>query len=187
MADVKEIVPGEAIGRLGEFLTVDVRGAHEFDGPLGRVKGSVSIPLPELEARASELPKGKALLLVCRSGARSAKACQQLEALGYGPATNLTGGMIAWNRAGLSTDKPRFADCAALVENAVAWLAQVSAQPRDAVRAKLQGEAGAAAAARTKADAARALDWIERAATAAGTPPDTDLSLAAFRAALAAL
>ena len=188
MADVKEIAPAEASARLGEFLPVDVRGAHEFDGPLGHVKGSVLIPLPELEARAAELPRGRALLLLCRSGARSAKACQQLEALGYGPATNLTGGMIAWNRAGLATEKPRFADAALLVDNALAWLAQVSGQPRDAVRARLQAETNAAAAApRAKADAARALDWIEAAARAAGSPPDTDLSLAAFRAALAAL
>lgn len=187
MAEVKEIAPPEASARLGEFLTVDVRGQHEFDGPLGRVRGALLIPLPELEARARELPRGKPLLLVCRSGARSAKACQQLEALGYGPATNLVGGMIAWNRAGLATEKPRYADPAALLENALAWLAQVSGQPRDAVRARLHAELGASAPAPSKPDAARALDWIERAAQVAGAPPDTELSLAAFRAALAAL
>jgi len=184
---MKELGPQEANARLGDFLTVDVRGAHEFDGPLGRVRGAKLIPLPELEARAGELPRGRELLLVCRSGARSAKASQQLEALGYGPATNLVGGMIAWNRAGLAIEKPRYAGAAALIENAIAWLAQVTAQPRDAVRARLEAEASGAAAARTKHDAARALDWIEAAARAGGSPPDTDLSLAAFRAALAAL
>jgi rhodanese-related sulfurtransferase len=184
---MKELGPEEANAKLGEFLTVDVRGAHEFDGPLGHLRGAKLIPLPELEARAGELPRGKELLLVCRSGARSAKACQQLEALGYGPATNLVGGMIAWNRARLATELPRYADAAALVENAIAWLAQVTAQPRDAVRARLDAEASGAAGTSTKPAAARALDWIERAARAAGSPPDTDLSLAAFRAALAAL
>ncbi len=187
MVDVKELSAAEASGRLGEFLAVDVRGAHEFAGPLGRLHGSVLIPLPELEARAKELPRGKALLLVCRSGVRSGKACQQLEALGYGPATNLVGGMIAWNRAGLAVERPRYANAAALAENALAWLAQVSTQPRDAVRAKLAAELGAAGDARSASDAARVLDWIESAARAAGSPPDTDLSLAAFRAALAAL
>jgi rhodanese-related sulfurtransferase len=166
---------------------VDVRGAHEFDGPLGHLRGARLIPLPELEARAAELPRGKELLMVCRSGARSAKAGKQLEALGYGPATNLVGGMIAWNQARLAIERARYADAAALVENAIAWLAQVSGQPRDGVRAQLEAEAGGAAAARTKQGAARGLDWIERTARAAGTPPDTDLSLAAFRAALAAL
>lgn len=184
---MNELDVSSANAQLGEFLTVDVRGAHEYAGPLGHVRGALLIPLPELEARASELPRGRNLLLVCRSGARSAKACQQLEALGYGPATNLTGGMIAWNHAGLTVEKTRYADAAALVENALAWLAQVSAQPRDAVRAKLEAEAGALVAARTKSAAARALDWIEAAARAAGAPPDTDVSLAAFRTALAGL
>jgi len=184
---VKEIGPAEAEKRLGEFLAVDVRGAHEYDGPLGHVHGSVLIPLPELELRASELPKGKQLLLVCRSGARSARACEQLEARGYGPATNLTGGMIAWNRAGLATEKPRYAHAAALLDNAIAWLAQVSSQKPDAVRASLAAETGSAGEGRTKAEAARVLDWIEQKARSAGTPPDTDLSLAAFRAALAQL
>ena len=187
MAEIKELGPAAANGRLGDFLAVDVRGAHEFAGPLGHVRGSLLIPLPELEARARELPRGKALLLVCRSGVRSGKACQQLEALGYGPATNLTGGMIAWNRAGLAIERPRYANAAALADNALAWLAQVSAQPRDAVRAQLAAELGAASDARNAADAARVLDWVEAAARAAGSPPDTDLSLAAFRAALAAL
>jgi rhodanese-related sulfurtransferase len=184
VADVKEIAAQDASARLGEFLAVDVRGAHEFRGPLGHVRGSVLIPLPELEARAGELPRGKPLLLVCRSGARSAKACQQLEALGYGPATNLVGGMIAWNRAGLAVEKPRYADADALLDNAFAWLAQVTAQPPAALRAKADEALGAA---RDKAAVARALDWIEAGARAAGTPPDTELSLAAFRAALAAL
>ena len=65
---------------------VDVRAEHEFRGPLGRVRGSTLVPLPELEERARELPRGRPLLLVCRSGARSGKACEQLAALGIGPA-----------------------------------------------------------------------------------------------------
>jgi rhodanese-related sulfurtransferase len=184
---VREIAPAEANARLADFVPVDVRGAHEFAGPLGHVRGARLIPLPELEARAGELPHGRALLLVCRSGARSAKACQQLEALGYGPAHNLTGGMIAWNRAGLVVERPRYANTAALVDNALAWLAQVTAQTPADVRARLDGALGTGAEAPSRADAARALDWIEQAARAAGPPPDTDLSLAAFRAALAAL
>ncbi len=180
MTAVKELTPGDVAKRLGDFLPVDVRGPHEFDGPLGHVAGAVLIPLPELEARAAELPRNRALLLICRSGMRSAKACQQLEAQGFGPATNLAGGMIAWNHAGLERAMPRYADAAQLLENALAWLAQVTAQPRDAVRASLQQEAGGG-------DVQRALDWIESRARAAGTPPDTDLSLAAFRAALAQL
>ncbi|HEY8121176.1 MAG TPA: rhodanese-like domain-containing protein [Myxococcota bacterium] len=184
---MNELDVAAANARLADFVTVDVRGTHEFAGPLGHVRGALPIPLPELEARARELPRGRNLLLVCRSGARSAKACQQLEALGYGPATNLVGGMIAWGRAGLAVEKTRYADATALVENALAWLGQVTGQPRDAVHAKLEAEAGDVASARTKAAASRALDWVEASARASGAPPDTELSLAAYRAALAEL
>ena len=169
MADVKELAPGDVAKRLGDFLPVDVRGPHEFDGPLGHVAGAVLIPLPELEARAAELPRNRALLLICRSGMRSAKACRQLEAQGFGPATNLAGGMIAWNHAGLERAMPRYADAAQLLENALAWLAQVTAQPRDAVRASLQLEADGD-------DLPRALDWIESRARAAGTRPGSTWS-----------
>lgn len=180
MADVKDLTPEQASKRLGDFLSVDVRGSHEFEGPLGHVSGALLIPLPELEARIAELPRNRALLLICRSGVRSAKACNLLEALGYGPATNLKGGMIAWNHAGLATDRPQYADAATLLDNALAWLAQVTAQPRDGVLARLRAEVDGD-------DVPSALDWIEASARAAGTPPDSALSLAAFRGALAQL
>lgn len=187
MAGEAELAPGEASARLAEFLTLDVRGEHEFHGPLGHIRGALLIPLPELEARASELPRDRALLLVCRSGARSGKACAQLAALGFGPATNLLGGMIAWGRAGLAVERPRYASAAELVANALAWLAQVTAQPPGAVRERLRGALDAAAEASSAADAGRALDWIDSAARASGPPPDLALSMAAFRAALGAL
>ena len=187
MSTMGELSPAEAAERLGEFETVDVRGEHEFAGPLGRVAGARLIPLPVLAQRAEELPRGRPLLLICRSGVRSTKACAQLAELGYGPTVNLTGGMIAWNLARLPVERARPASLEALVENAVAWLAQVTAQAPDAARAKLVAELGArpaVLAAPTKAGAARILDAI---ATLAGTPPDLALSLAAFRAALAEL
>jgi rhodanese-related sulfurtransferase len=187
MASIREIAPGEASAKLAEFLPVDVRGAHEFAGPLGHIPGALSIPLPELEARVGEIPRGRPLLMICRSGVRSIKAIQQLESHGLAAAANLTGGMIAWNRAGLAVERPRYRSVAALIDNALAWLAQVSAQTPADARAKLDAALGAAVEAPTPADGARALDWIEAAAQAAGPPPDTDLSLAAFRTALRSL
>jgi rhodanese-related sulfurtransferase len=186
VASEPELGPTEASARLGDFLTVDVRGEHEFHGPLGHIRGALLIPLPELEARAKELPRDRALLLVCRSGVRSAKACAQLGALGFGPTTNLAGGMMAWGHAGLTVERPRYASPAALVENALAWLAQVTAQPLAAVRERLQGALAAAAEARNAAEAGRALDWVEQVARNGGNPPDLGLSMTAFRAALGA-
>ena len=179
-----ELSPADAAARLAEFIAIDVRSEHEFSGPLGRVAGARLIPLPALIQRASEIPRGRPLLLICRSGARSAKACAQLAELGLGPTVNLAGGMIGWNRAQLPVERTRPESVASLLESALAWLAQVTAQAPDAARAKLLaalGEERAALAAPTRGFAGRALDAIAR---LAGAPPDLDLSLAAFRAAL---
>jgi hypothetical protein len=154
---------------------------------LGHIAGSLLVPLPELERRAGELPRGRPLLMVCRSGARSGRACAQVAALGLGPATNLAGGMIGWNRAGLPLERERPASRAALLASAAAWLAQVTGKTPEAVGAELHArlaEQGETREAPSRAGVASALDWIEG---AAGTPPDRDLSLAAFRAALAEL
>jgi rhodanese-related sulfurtransferase len=111
MAMYREMSPREVYPRLAEFYTVDVRADHEFRGPLGHIRDSVLIPLSDLEGRATEIPGGRALLFVCRSGKRSGVACEKLVELDVGPVTNLAGGMIAWNRAQLPLDRPRFTSC----------------------------------------------------------------------------
>lgn len=100
----KELSPREALARLSDLLVVDVRGDDEFHGPLGHIAGAKLLPLPDLEARLGELPTNRALLIVCRSGARSARACARLDDAGYAPLLNLTGGMIAWNEEGLPVE-----------------------------------------------------------------------------------
>lgn len=184
MATIPEISPAEAQGRLGELHAIDVRADHEFRGPLGHVAGAILVPLPELDARASALPKGRPLLLICRSGVRSAKACARLAELGIGPVLNLTGGMIGWNRAGLPVECDEPASLAALLELVVLWTAQVSAQPPDAVRERLRaglGDPALSFAQPTRASVERALAWVEASFRETGPPPDLEPSLATFR------
>ena len=174
-----EISPEEAQRRLGELQTIDVRAEHEFRGPLGRVPGAALLPLPEFEARVKELPSRGALLLVCRSGARSGRACEQLTALGLGPALNLAGGMIAWNRAGLPVERTEPGSLAELVASVSAWLAQVGSLAPAAVSLPLAHP--------TRERIAAALARIEDAYRRGSAPPDLDLSLASFRRSLARL
>ena len=68
-------------------LVVDVRTPGEWDE--GHAEGSLLLPLNELPDRLVELPKEKALLLVCRSGARSEHATHYLQSLGYPQVFNL--------------------------------------------------------------------------------------------------
>src|SRR3954453_7729955 len=94
-----EIDVDELVRRLDDGAAlIDVRQPAEFEE--ARIPGAVLIPLAELPDRLAELPDGKPLLLVCRSGARSARACEFLAEQGY-DSTNVAGGTLAWIDAGL--------------------------------------------------------------------------------------
>ena len=75
---------------------VDVREPDEFNGPLGHVPGATLIPLGTLSGKAESLPKSKPLVMVCRSGARSAQATLMLGKAGFDKVANLSGGMLRW-------------------------------------------------------------------------------------------
>lgn len=63
-------------------LVVDVRSAPEYH--LGHVEGSLHLPLHLIPVLAGErLPKDRALLFCCESGARSSQAVQFLRRQGY--------------------------------------------------------------------------------------------------------
>jgi rhodanese-related sulfurtransferase len=58
------------------------------------VPGAVNIPLPELRARLSELPRDREILVTCRSGQRAYYATRILLQHGF-QVRNLSGGMLA--------------------------------------------------------------------------------------------
>jgi rhodanese-related sulfurtransferase len=79
-------------------LLIDVR--EPFEWKTGHAPSARHIPLGQLPRYADELPRDQRLILVCRSGNRSAQATSLLTAAGF-DAANLTGGMSAWARSGL--------------------------------------------------------------------------------------
>ncbi len=81
-----------------EAIVLDVRERIEWAA--GHVPGALHIPLADLDARIGELPKGRAIVAVCRTGSRSRWAVKDLRRAGY-PAENLRGGLRAWMRADL--------------------------------------------------------------------------------------
>lgn len=90
--DVEELARRRAEG----VFVLDVRQPDEYEG--GHVPGAVLMPLDQLPARVAELP-ALPLLVICRSGARSASAVEALTAAGY-DATNVAGGTLAWIDSG---------------------------------------------------------------------------------------
>ena len=84
---------------------IDVREPAEFTGELGHIPGAELVPLATLENAARAWPKDKELVIVCRSGARSAKAATLLAQLGFQKLLNLSGGTQGYVDAGLPVER----------------------------------------------------------------------------------
>jgi sulfur dioxygenase len=83
---------------------VDVREPAEFSGALGHIEGARLIPLGTLLEGAGELDREKPIVMVCRSGARSAQATVLLQRAGFAKVANLSGGMLRWRAARLPVE-----------------------------------------------------------------------------------
>jgi rhodanese-related sulfurtransferase len=76
---------------------LDVRTPGEYEE--FHVPGSVLIPLDELAERVEEVPEVDRVYVICRTGARSARAVEFLNRTGYDTVT-VVGGCLAWVEAG---------------------------------------------------------------------------------------
>jgi len=86
----RRILEGEAL------CLIDVREEEEFHQAN---IGGKWIPLNEIERRFDEIPKSGTVVLICKSGQRSATAIRRLiDQQGYQNLCNLEGGLIAWKR-----------------------------------------------------------------------------------------
>lgn len=104
--DVAEVSVQQANGMSQQgALLLDVREESEYaalHAPQAKL-----IPLGDVSSRLKEIDayKEKPVVVVCRSGRRSAKAVAILKEAGFTQVSNVQGGMIAWEQAGLATIK----------------------------------------------------------------------------------
>ena len=77
-----------------EAIIIDVRTPGEYRD--GHIPGVVNIPLDELEKRIGEIPKDKKVVLICRTGNRSAQGTKLLRSKGFSNVYNSTSGMTSW-------------------------------------------------------------------------------------------
>ncbi len=77
-----------------EAVIIDVRTPEEYRQ--GHIPGVALIPLNELADRLDEIPKDKKVLLICRSGNRSAQGTKLLRNKGFANVYNVSGGMNQW-------------------------------------------------------------------------------------------
>ena len=97
VSSVAEITPRELALRLreGSVTLIDVREPHEWD--IARIDGARLIPLGTLAASLGSLDRAGDIVVMCRSGQRSAAATRQLQAAGFTRVCNLVGGILRWS------------------------------------------------------------------------------------------
>jgi rhodanese-related sulfurtransferase len=97
-----EISVEEAVAKqeAGAFV-LDVREPDEWNE--AHIAGTTLIPLGELQARVNELPKDQEIVVVCRSGNRSAQARDLLLNEGFTQVTSMAGGLNQWKAVGYPT------------------------------------------------------------------------------------
>ena len=96
-SDVPEITPRELAERLakGDALElIDVREPYEWN--IGHIEGARLVPLGTVSSELPSFDATKEIVVICRSGARSAQATRQMRAAGL-RALNLAGGVLRWS------------------------------------------------------------------------------------------
>jgi len=84
----------ELLDKHEDFQLVDVR--EDFEYEVSNLGGTL-IPLGGILIEADQIAKDKPVVVMCRSGRRSAAAIMQLEQqFGFSNLSNLQGGILAW-------------------------------------------------------------------------------------------
>jgi len=92
-------IPAVRARELGdEVYLVDVREDDEWSA--GHAPGAVHLPMMELPGRIEEIPADRDVVVVCRTGHRSAEVVGYLLGRGFGQVRNLADGMVGWVAAG---------------------------------------------------------------------------------------
>lgn len=83
------------LDRKENFVLVDVREVHEHQ--ICNLPEAKLIPLGTLPQRLNELDPAAEIVMHCRSGVRSGKACGILKEAGFKNVWNVKGGILAWS------------------------------------------------------------------------------------------
>lgn len=95
---MSEVRVTEAEQRRAQEQVLDVR--EDVGVADGMIPGALHIPMGQLTSRLPEIDRTRPVIVVCRSGHRSARVADALIGAGY-TADTMAGGMLAWERAGL--------------------------------------------------------------------------------------
>jgi rhodanese-related sulfurtransferase len=103
--DVQDVSPEQVQKNQNQVILIDVRENDEWVGELGHISSAKLINLGSLPGKTSEVPRDKTVVLICRSGGRSARAASYLKEQGYENVYNMLGGMLLWNQKGFPVER----------------------------------------------------------------------------------
>lgn len=103
-ASLRKLSPQAVRERLdtGRAVLVDIREPDEY--ARSHIKGALSQPLSQWEKAHLTIDPDADVIFTCRSGMRTAGACDRLAARVTGEAFVLDGGLNAWEKAGLPVE-----------------------------------------------------------------------------------
>lgn len=82
-----------------KLVLVDVRDKEDLTGPMGKIEGSINIPITDVNVSLKKLEKYKnrEVLFLCTKGKRSMTAAQLAKHAGFKNPVVIKGGMTAWS------------------------------------------------------------------------------------------
>ena len=83
------------LDRGDKFQFIDVREPNEYQ--IASIPGAKLIPLGDVPKRVGELDPNTEVIVHCKMGGRSAKACDFLRQSGFKNVKNMLGGITAWS------------------------------------------------------------------------------------------
>lgn len=95
---MKEMSPREFAARAAEGeppMLLDIR--EDWELAIASIPAAIHIPMGDIPARLGELERDRDIVVLCRSGGRSAQVARFLEQQGYQRVWNLAGGILAWS------------------------------------------------------------------------------------------
>jgi len=77
-----------------DFVLIDVRENQELG--ICKLDKAIHIPMKSIPVYLNQIDFKKPVVVMCKSGGRSAQVCQFLNEQGHADVYNLSGGIISW-------------------------------------------------------------------------------------------
>ncbi|MDC0145387.1 rhodanese-like domain-containing protein [bacterium] len=97
MNNIKEISVqslNKKINNNEKISLIDVREDEELK--ISKISQSIHIPMKTIPDNLNQISSDKTIIIMCKTGGRSAQVCEYLSNQGYSNVYNLKGGIISW-------------------------------------------------------------------------------------------